>query len=224
MKNISVHEAANAAGCSPNDLKNWVKRNLLNLPIDPAQHGKPRYYSIANVYELRLLRALNGIGIEYEAAKGIIRGRLGEILRNRSKEASEIDFRKRGWSRDFSLFIEAPAFWFKGSEFDASAPMQDGKPHPVWGFFLGSEGDPLDHIFHLGRVTRKRKNNETAQDYDRRIAQEEADANSETLAFFYQYEDFAKIDVTRHVQAINRAIFGRDTLTTTQAAWAGETD
>ena len=68
MYTYSGRELRAAAGCSNTDMKNWVRRGLVNRPLEPVGPGKARRYKRANAYEFALIRQISDLGLDLVTA------------------------------------------------------------------------------------------------------------------------------------------------------------
>lgn len=71
--------AAAAAGVTSANIRDWQKRGLLSVPLQPAGRGKTRGYTIENIMEFAVMSEFSRVGIPLSLARGIVGGMKGQI-------------------------------------------------------------------------------------------------------------------------------------------------
>jgi hypothetical protein len=59
-------------GVTFDDVTNWIRRNALNLPVEPAAYGKERGWTLEGALELALLSSLSQHGVPLSKAKALL--------------------------------------------------------------------------------------------------------------------------------------------------------
>lgn len=65
-------QVAYAADCTDMDIKNWVRRGVLQTEMEPGRPGRRRRFTRENAYEIALISVLRHVGIKFDSFGGWI--------------------------------------------------------------------------------------------------------------------------------------------------------
>lgn len=111
LQNFTAREAFEAAGVSRGEVGEWTRKGYLHIPPENPAGRAGRRYSVANVIELAMLKALISYGeinVSHGEASRVTFSRFSKLL----------DFKDQ-WAADLGALNEPYALW--GSEFDPGA-------------------------------------------------------------------------------------------------------
>ncbi|MEL6566866.1 MAG: MerR family transcriptional regulator [Pseudomonadota bacterium] len=87
-----MHEIYGATGVSPDTVAAWSKRGILKLPPVEPGHGKAQRYSLANIFEIGLVRWLSHHGLPLDYCGDVVSRKLTDLGRKDPLRFEPADF------------------------------------------------------------------------------------------------------------------------------------